>query len=100
VSKGAPPGVDPSSRNSPFKGLSKRKKPAVASSPASSFAIFVHRYAQKMSILKLLKYLSYSGWIPELSTMPTNWTLSSIEAALFVALVVVLAGAGTWAAVG
>ena len=33
--------------------------------------------------------------------MPTNWTLSSIEAALFVALVVVLAGAvGTWAAVG
>jgi hypothetical protein len=53
-----------------------------------------------MSILKLLKNLNYSGWVPELSTMPTTWTLSSIEAALFVALVVVLAGAGTWAAVG
>jgi hypothetical protein len=36
----------------------------------------------------------------ELSTMPTNWTLSTMEAALFVALVVVLAGAGTWAALG
>jgi hypothetical protein len=32
--------------------------------------------------------------------MPTNWTLSTIEAALFVGLVVILAGAGTWAAVG
>jgi hypothetical protein len=32
--------------------------------------------------------------------MPTNWTLSTMEAALFVALVVVLAGAGTWAALG
>jgi hypothetical protein len=32
--------------------------------------------------------------------MPTNWTLSAIEAALFVAVVVILAGAGTWAAIG
>jgi hypothetical protein len=32
--------------------------------------------------------------------MPTNWTLSTMEASLFVALVVVLAGAGTWAAIG
>jgi hypothetical protein len=32
--------------------------------------------------------------------MPTSWTLSTIEAALFVALVVILAGAGTWAAIG
>jgi hypothetical protein len=32
--------------------------------------------------------------------MPTNWTLSTMEAARFVALVVVLAGAGTWAALG
>ena len=32
--------------------------------------------------------------------MPTNSTLSTMEAALFVALVVVLASAGTWAAIG
>jgi hypothetical protein len=32
--------------------------------------------------------------------MPTNWTLSTIEAAVFLAVVVVLASAGTWAAVG
>jgi hypothetical protein len=30
--------------------------------------------------------------------MPTTWTLSKIEAVVFVALVLVLAGAGTWAA--
>jgi hypothetical protein len=47
-----------------------------------------------------LENLNYSGGLVELSTMPTNWTLSTIEAALFVALVVILAGAGTWAAVG
>ncbi len=32
--------------------------------------------------------------------MQTNWTLTTIEAAVFVALVVGLAGAGTWAAIG
>ena len=83
-----------------LKDLSNRKKPVVASWSASELAIFIHRSAQNMSLLKLLKDLNYSGWVPELSTLPTNWTLSSIEAALFVALVVVLAGAGTWAAVG
>jgi hypothetical protein len=35
-----------------------------------------------------------------LSTTPTNWTLSTMEAALGVQLVVVLAGAGSWAAIG
>jgi hypothetical protein len=47
-----------------------------------------------------LKILSIRAGVTELSTMPTNWTLSTIEAALFVALVVILAGAGTWAAIG
>lgn len=32
--------------------------------------------------------------------MATNWTQSTMEAALFVALVVVLASAGSWAAIG
>ena len=31
--------------------------------------------------------------------MHTPWTLSTIEAAIFFGLVVVLAGAGTWASV-
>jgi len=46
-----------------------------------------------------LEKISYSLLVQELSTMPTNWTLSTIEAAVFVALVVILAGAGTWAAI-
>jgi hypothetical protein len=32
--------------------------------------------------------------------MRTPWTLSTIEALLFIGLVLVLAGAGTWVAVG
>jgi len=32
--------------------------------------------------------------------MPTTWTLSKIEAIVFVALVLVLAGAGIWATGG
>ena len=47
-----------------------------------------------------LETLSYSSGVMELSTMPTTWTLSTIEAAVFVALVIVLASAGTWAAMG
>jgi hypothetical protein len=43
-----------------------------------------------------LKTLNYSNWVTELSTMPTSWTLSMIEAVVFVALVLVLAGAGIW----
>jgi hypothetical protein len=31
--------------------------------------------------------------------MRTPWTLSTIEAAVFIALVLVVAGAGTWASV-
>jgi hypothetical protein len=38
-----------------------------------------------------------AGFIVELSTMPTSWTLTNIEAAIFVGLVLVVAGAGTWA---
>jgi hypothetical protein len=38
-----------------------------------------------------------AGLIVELSTMPTSWTLTNIEAAIFVGLVLVVAGAGTWA---
>jgi hypothetical protein len=30
---------------------------------------------------------------------PTTWTMSTIEAAIFVAIVLGLAGAGTWASV-
>jgi hypothetical protein len=47
-----------------------------------------------------LKTLSYSCGGTELSTMPTTWTLSKIEAVVFVALVLVLAGAGIWATGG
>jgi hypothetical protein len=32
--------------------------------------------------------------------MRTPWTLSSIEAAIFLGLVLILAGAGTWASFG
>jgi hypothetical protein len=32
--------------------------------------------------------------------MRTPWTLSNIEAAIFIGLVLVLAGAGTWASIG
>jgi hypothetical protein len=38
--------------------------------------------------------------VPEVIHMRTPWTLSTIEAAIFLGLVLVLAGAGTWAAVG
>jgi hypothetical protein len=38
-----------------------------------------------------------SGLSPELSTMRSAWTLSTIETAIFVDLTLVLAGAGTWA---
>jgi len=31
--------------------------------------------------------------------MPTAWTMSAFEAAIFVAIVLGLAGAGTWASV-
>jgi hypothetical protein len=30
---------------------------------------------------------------------PTTWTMSAIEAAIFVAIVLGLAGAGTWASI-
>jgi hypothetical protein len=32
--------------------------------------------------------------------LPTAWTMSAIEAAIFITIVLGLAGAGTWASIG
>ena len=48
---------------------------------------------------KSFNILDNSGLSPELSTCVVPWTLSTTEAAIFLGLVLVLAGAGTWASV-
>jgi hypothetical protein len=50
-----------------------------------------------MALYKSFNILDNYGLYPELSTMRTPWTLSTFEALLFIGVVLVLAGAGTWA---
>ena len=70
---------------------------AVAGAGGSVPAPIVHRTCLKTALYKSFNLLDNYGLYPELSTMRTPWTLSTIEAAIFLALVLVLAGAGTWA---
>jgi hypothetical protein len=70
---------------------------AVAGAGGSVPAPIVHRTCLKTALYKSFNLLDNYGLYRELSTMRTPWTLSSIEAAIFLALVLVLAGAGTWA---
>ena len=46
-----------------------------------------------------LKGLWYLCLGSELSTMPSAWTMSAVEAAIFLSVVLGLAGAGTWMSV-
>ena len=88
----AGPGVSPSRRQ-----VNHRLKAFVW---VSHYCLLFTSLLEILAYVNPLENLNYSGELVELSTMPTNWTLSTIEAALFVAFVVILAGAGTWAGVG
>ena len=56
----------------------------------------VHRSRLQTAFYKSFNIMDNSGLYPELSTC-VPWTLSTIEAAIFIGLVLILAGAGTWA---
>jgi hypothetical protein len=61
----------------------------------------IHRLVRKQAYGNILEICVIRVGPRELSTMmPTAWTMSAFEAAIFVAIVVGLAGAGAWASVG